>query len=81
MHNLLPTLTNVRYPGPYEVIVVDDNSADETAVIAESYGARVISLGTLPAGWLGKPRACHHGASAANGEWLLFTDADTLPYT
>lgn len=32
----------------------------------------------LPAGWVGKPYACHRLASAARGEILLFVDADTF---
>jgi chlorobactene glucosyltransferase len=75
---LLASLNAIIYPGPYEVIVVDDNSCDETASLAEQAGARVIRLDHLPRGWLGKPYACHQGAQAARGEWLLFTDADTL---
>jgi chlorobactene glucosyltransferase len=75
---LLASLTAVHYPGSLEIIVVDDNSVDETAVIAESYSAQVVRLTDLPAGWLGKPHACHRGAAVARGEWLLFTDADTV---
>lgn len=75
---LLPTLNALQYPGVLEIIVVDDHSADDTRAVAESFGARVIRIETLPEGWHGKPHACHVGALAAQGEWLLFTDADTL---
>ncbi len=75
---LLPSLAALRYPGRYEVIVVDDGSADGTAAVAAGFGARVVPAGALRSGWLGKPHACHQGAQAAGGEWLLFTDADTV---
>jgi cellulose synthase/poly-beta-1,6-N-acetylglucosamine synthase-like glycosyltransferase len=74
---LLPSLATISYPGSWEVIVVDDNSTDKTAQIAEDYGTRVIQLDHLPEGWSGKTYACHHGALAAKGQWFLFTDADT----
>lgn len=74
---LLPSLNALDYPGRVEVIVVDDDSADDTAVIAQNQGARVVSLTYLPQGWLGKPHACHRGTAVATGDWLLFTDADT----
>jgi chlorobactene glucosyltransferase len=77
LRRLLPSLNNQVYRGRLEIIVVDDNSTDETAAIADSCGARVVSAPPLPPGWLGKPHACHSGAAAAQGEWLLFTDADT----
>ncbi len=80
-HNLarlLPSLQQLRYPGPLELVVVDDDSTDGTGQVAAARGARVVRIEQLPAGWKGKPHACHQGASAATGEWLLFTDADTL---
>jgi glycosyltransferase involved in cell wall biosynthesis len=39
---------------------------------------RVIHHRELPAGWLGKTHAMWTAANAAQGDWLLFTDADVL---
>jgi cellulose synthase/poly-beta-1,6-N-acetylglucosamine synthase-like glycosyltransferase len=75
---LLRSLSEQQYPSSLEVIVVDDNSQDETGRIAESFGFKVIRLTELPPSWLGKPHACQRGADVASGEWLLFTDADTI---
>src|SRR5580693_3820161 len=66
---------------PLEIIVVDDHSTDRTRAIASSFSeqqVRVIEAGPLPAGWTGKNNAVTAGAKAARGEWLLFTDADTI---
>lgn len=60
-----------------EVLVVDDGSTDRTAELARQLGAKVIPSQPLPDGWRGKTWACHQGAHAANGELLLFVDADT----
>lgn len=64
-----------------ELIVVDDRSSDRTdellqQLAKEDSRLRVIRVDALPEGWLGKCHACHVGASAAKGEWILFTDAD-----
>jgi hypothetical protein len=79
-HNLaalLPSLGALHFPAPYEIIVIDDGSSDGTAQIAAEFDARLVTISELPAGWLGKPHACHLGAQAASFDWLLFTDADT----
>ncbi|HUA00872.1 MAG TPA: glycosyltransferase family 2 protein [Candidatus Aquilonibacter sp.] len=66
-----------------EVIVVDDQSTDRTGAILAQMAARIaklriLSVGDLPRGWVGKNYAVSLGAAAATGEWLLFTDADTV---
>jgi len=64
-----------------EFVVVDDRSTDHTSEILrrlanEDSRVKVKRVEVLPAGWLGKCHACHVGASAATGDWILFTDAD-----
>ncbi|MFC3834354.1 glycosyltransferase family 2 protein [Deinococcus rufus] len=70
------TLPGVLAQGADEVIVLDDGSADGTADIARSLGARVLTGQPLPPGWVGKPWACQQLAQAATGDLLIFTDAD-----
>lgn len=65
-----------------ELIVVNDQSADRTEAILSELAARIPKLKVLNteellAGWVGKNYAASMGAAAADGDWLLFTDADT----
>jgi 4,4'-diaponeurosporenoate glycosyltransferase len=78
-NNIVSLLESINQQSlrPAEVIVVDDHSSDDTASIASSLGARVISAEPLPDGWMGKPWACQQGAESAHrGNRLLFLDAD-----
>lgn len=77
MPALLDSLCALHYPGPLEIIVVDDGSEDGTGEIARSYGVRIVRNEGPSPGWTGKTDACHRGAQASSGEWLLFVDADT----
>jgi len=77
----LTSLQKQGYPN-FEILVLDDNSSDNTANIAERIAAQdnriqLIRGKPLPKGWAGKPFACHQLAGKARGSWLLFVDADT----
>ncbi len=77
----LESLRKQDYPN-FEVIVLDDDSSDDTAGIVEQIAARdsriqLIRGEPLPPDWAGKPFACHQLATRARGSWLLFVDADT----
>ncbi|MEK6869556.1 MAG: glycosyltransferase [Nanoarchaeota archaeon] len=54
-----------------EIIVADNNSRDGTRKIAKKYGCR-ITKGGVP------PVARNNGAMIANGDLLLFLDADVI---
>jgi hypothetical protein len=76
----LASMLALDYPN-YEVIAADDRSSDGTGEILEQFAQgdprlHVLHIAELPSGWLGKPHALQAAASAATGEWLLFTDAD-----
>ncbi len=66
-------------PGVYEVIVVDDESSDDTAVIARNLGATVVAGNPLPEGWVGKIWALQQGITAATGDVVVTLDADARP--
>ena len=57
----------------WELIVVDDGSTDETAAAAGAFADRVLRI---PDGPRGPAAARNRGAEVAQGEFLVFVDAD-----
>ncbi len=73
------------YPGPFRVVLVDDQSSDGTADVARAAARTlgredrltVLDGAPLPPGWTGKLWAVSQGVEAAGAlEYLLLTDAD-----
>lgn len=66
-----------------EIIVINDNSIDRTGEILSEFLRlypnllKAVNAPPTPEGWTGKNWALFQGAPRAQGEWLLFTDADT----
>lgn len=68
------------YPN-FEVLVLNDNSTDNTTHILDKLSGIINNLHHLSGkpkaeDWLGKPWACHQLSEQANGEFLIFIDAD-----
>jgi chlorobactene glucosyltransferase len=78
------SLSAQEYPSDrLALIVVDDDSADETSAIVAALAKRddrvtLLRTPPLPPGWKGKVHACCIGVAAApaDAEWLCFLDAD-----
>ena len=78
------SLLEQDYPGPVSVIVVDDNSDDGTAQVANAAATKGLSVVTgkpLADGWSGKLWAVKQGLDAAeeidaDAAYVLLTDAD-----
>ncbi|MGC8875771.1 glycosyltransferase [Thermus sp.] len=81
--NLRRTLPGLLRQGALEVLVLDDLSEDGTAqaaleVAGHHPGFRLLRGAPPPPGWTGKNWACFQLAQEAQGEVLVFTDADVL---
>lgn len=72
----LESVLNQTYPAR-EVIVVDDNSTDETRSVVESFASRGVRYERLLNG-KGAQVARNHGIRAAKYDWIAFQDSDDI---
>jgi glycosyltransferase involved in cell wall biosynthesis len=80
--HLLQSILDQDYTN-YEVIVLDDQSEDNTFSVVEDFTVRnpqfkIVKGKNLAQGWLGKNYACHQLSELASGKYLLFLDADEI---
>jgi len=78
----LETLIEQDYSN-YEIVVINDSSSDMTDELIEKFSlanSKVIHVNAEPKpdGWTGKNWACYQGYLKSTGDFLLFTDADTI---
>jgi len=81
----LDSLLVQDYPN-YEMIAINDSSSDKTGEIIKRYSMThnkiiFVDAQPKPEGWTGKNWACYQGYLQANGNILLFTDADSIHCT
>jgi len=77
---LFNQLQHIKYD-PLEIIILNDHSEDNTEQILQDYQKQwkkitYVNGSELPADWLGKNWACHQLSQLAQGEYMLFLDAD-----
>ena len=82
IESTIKSIINQSYKN-YELIILDDNSSDSTKAIIQKQAKlnskiEFINGLSLPEGWLGKNWACHQLSEKAEGEYILFMDADTI---
>jgi cellulose synthase/poly-beta-1,6-N-acetylglucosamine synthase-like glycosyltransferase len=82
LEKALQSLCNINYQN-CRIIVVNDRSTDRTPEILKDFKRNypqlnVVTIDTLPGGWLGKNNALYQGYLNSTEEWLLFTDADIV---
>jgi cellulose synthase/poly-beta-1,6-N-acetylglucosamine synthase-like glycosyltransferase len=80
LRQALQSVCRLHYAS-FRIVVVNDRSTDRTPEILAEFARQhpaltLLTVETLPVGWLGKNHALYQGYLQASEEWLLFTDAD-----
>jgi glycosyltransferase involved in cell wall biosynthesis len=70
-----PTLFHLKRLKPYEIIIADSHSEDNTVKIAKKYGCRIVQAKRGAASY-----GRNAGGKAAKGDIILFIDADSIVF-
>ncbi|MEJ2628579.1 MAG: glycosyltransferase, partial [bacterium] len=82
IQNCLNSLKNINYPcAKIEYLLVNDRSQDKTRFYMKQFSnqrdnVKILDIENLPENRTGKINALIKGANAAQGDVLIFTDAD-----
>ncbi|NHN33447.1 glycosyltransferase family 2 protein [Paenibacillus agricola] len=84
IRNTLNSMVELDYPlGQLEVIVINDNSSDQTGEIVEEFAAKYSFIKAIhtfpPAGGKGKSTALNRALQDSTGEYIAVYDADNNP--
>lgn len=85
IHDCVSSLINQSYRN-IEILILDDNSTDNTAnevarLQTEDSRVSIITGKSLQPGWRGKLFAMQQLYEQSHGQYILFTDADTVHHT
>ena len=72
----IQSIERLRYPGPFEVMVIDDGSTDATAATVDAISFPWLSLLRQPKN-MGKSAALNRGLALARFELIVTLDADS----
>jgi len=75
---IIDSLLKQNYAGNYEIVLINDHSEDNFLNVLSGYNDKRIKIYNLPVQLKGKKAALRYAVSKAEGEILLFTDADCL---
>ena len=82
LSDTLKAMVSIKYPGTLTIYVLNDNSIDNTAEIANAYSStyRSVKHIEVPSGDpKGKSRVLNYGLSISTGEYFCVYDADNQP--
>lgn len=82
IEDTLRAMARLQYKGKLDIYVLDDNSKDDTAEIAQEFAAvfsRIHYIPVPPGSPSGKSRVLNYGLSISESEYFIVYDADNEP--